>query len=99
MANSGPNTNGSQFFITTVATPHLNGANTIFGRILNAQEVADAISIVPKDQNARPTQPITMAPIQIAKTAGESDPIGQKQRRQPWHSSALPTNARTGFVT
>lgn len=70
MANSGPNTNGSQFFITTVPTPHLNGAHTIFGRILNGQEVADAISKVPKDQNGRPIQPITIDTIQIAKTGG-----------------------------
>ena len=70
MANSGPNTNGSQFFITTVPTPHLNGAHTIFGRILNGQEVADAISKVPKDQNGRPIQPVTIETIQIAKTGG-----------------------------
>ena len=68
MANSGPNTNGSQFFITTVPTPHLNGAHTIFGKILNGQEVADAISKVPKDQNGRPIEPITIETIQIAKT-------------------------------
>ena len=70
MANSGPNTNGSQFFITTVSTPHLNGAHTIFGRIMTGQEVAEAISKAPKDQNGRPIQPITIDTIQIAKTGG-----------------------------
>jgi len=43
MANSGRDTNGSQFFITHVATPHLNGMHTVFGRVVKGQEVVDAI--------------------------------------------------------
>ena len=65
MANSGPNTNGSQFFVTTVPTPHLNGGHTIFGQIIQGQEVADAISLADSITGNRPSAPIVILGINI----------------------------------
>ena len=65
MANSGPNTNGSQFFVTTVPTPHLNGLHTIFGRVTQGQEVADAISLADAIAGNRPETPIVILGIDI----------------------------------
>ena len=67
MANSGANTNGSQFFITVVPTPHLNGAHTIFGKIVEGQNVADAIAMSPAAAGNRPTQNIVIEGIDIMK--------------------------------
>jgi cyclophilin family peptidyl-prolyl cis-trans isomerase len=67
MANSGPTTNGSQFFVTVAPTPHLNGAHTIFGQITQGQNVADAISLAQTGPNNNPVTPIVILGIDIAK--------------------------------
>jgi len=67
MANAGPDTNGSQFFVTTVPTPHLNNAHTIFGQITQGQEVADAISLAQAGPGNVPVTPIVILGIEITK--------------------------------
>jgi len=65
MANSGPDTNGSQFFITVAATPWLHGKHTIFGRVVEGQEIVETISKVKKDQRDRPLEPVILKKIEI----------------------------------
>ena len=70
MANSGPDTNGCQFFITVAAADHLNGNYTIFGRVVSGQEVAENISKVPRDEaNDKPNTPVTIKAVAIKKVA------------------------------
>lgn len=66
MANSGPNTNGCQFFITVAPADHLNGNYSIFGKVVSGQDIADAISNVPRDEaNDKPKTPVTIKAIAI----------------------------------
>jgi peptidyl-prolyl cis-trans isomerase A (cyclophilin A) len=67
MANHGPNTNGSQFFITVAPAEHLNGKYTILGEVVSGQEVADAISKVPRDISDRPLTPVVIKAIAIRR--------------------------------
>jgi len=60
MANAGPNTNGSQFFITTVATPHLNGVHVVFGEVLSGQEVIRKIENTSVNADDKPRETVTI---------------------------------------
>jgi len=67
MANAGPNTNGSQFFITVAPTPNLNGNHTIFGRVTGGQNVVTGISLVRTGPGDRPVNPVIIQSIEILK--------------------------------
>lgn len=66
MANSGPNTNGSQFFIVTEEEqPHLDGKHTVFGEVISGQEIAVEISRVPADESDKPITNVTIQSIEL----------------------------------
>jgi len=71
MANSGPNTNGSQFFITEIATPWLDGKHTVFGEVVNGEEVIDAIANVEKGPQDKPKTNIVLEKVSVFSKGDE----------------------------
>ena len=73
MANAGPATNGSQFFITTTPTPWLTGKHTIFGEVVSGSEIVDAISKVQTGRNDRPVDDVVLESVVIERDGGPAE--------------------------
>lgn len=67
MANAGPNTGGSQFFINVVNNTYLDGRHPVFGRVVSGMDVVDRISNVPTDQNDRPIEEVKLLRARVVE--------------------------------
>jgi peptidyl-prolyl cis-trans isomerase A (cyclophilin A) len=73
MANAGPGTNGSQFFITHNATPHLDNRHSVFGRVVSGQDIVVAIANVPKGPQDRPNENVVLEKVTILRVGADAE--------------------------
>ncbi|HYI94171.1 MAG TPA: peptidylprolyl isomerase [Bryobacteraceae bacterium] len=93
MANAGPGTGSSQFFITEVPTPHLNGLHTIFGQVVEGQDVVEKIARVPRVAGDRPTTAVRMVRV-VVKREGPAPVTPATAKPKPTTSKAKPATAK-----
>jgi peptidyl-prolyl cis-trans isomerase A (cyclophilin A) len=80
MANAGPKTGSCQFFFTEVPVPHLNGLHTIFGQVVEGQDVVSKIGRVPRDGNDKPRTPVTILKVDITREGPPPAPAVKKEK-------------------
>lgn len=83
MANSGPNSNGSQFFVTVAATAWLDGVHCVFGRVVSGLEVVTAISQVSCDSDHAPLTPVVIQQVQIRRVGAAAQSFDIKAQSLP----------------
>lgn len=90
MANSGPHSNGSQFFITVAPTPWLNDVHTVFGRVIHGYEVVQAISQVDTNDQGQPQAPVHIQSVRIRR-------VGTAAEAFDLHAQGLPQVVADGL--